>query len=304
MVGYHEGQESYGEYLPNFWRTYDFNVGDVFSYDASLSDYSCSTDYTATVKITEILSNGDTMKFVIKTLYKSNSYPSVPSDGGCDYSSQTHNSIDTIFVINNIKRYENLYGVEYTDTMLSSLNLTYPIMSYWGYNENVNEFIAANHFEHSIFGPTKQIHHLVPYTDSLFKIIEPPTHHHKFYSNHLGTILLSPTTNLGTIYTSELVGAVINGDTLGTIYNFPDDLGFEQTQQQKELHIYPNPATNQINIDGDFNQVLIYNSIGELVLNITESSHAINVSHLPKGLYFVKAFTLNNTIYTTRLIVN
>jgi hypothetical protein len=115
---------------------------------------------------------------------------------------------------------------------------------------------------------------------------------------------LSPTPNLGTIYTSELVGAVINGDTLGTIYNFPDDLGFEQTQQQKELHIYPNPATNQINIDGDFNQVLIYNSIGELVLNINESSHTINVSHLPQGLYFVKAFTLNNTTYTSRLIVN
>ena len=33
MVGYHEGQNSYGDYLPNFWRIYDFNVGDIFSYD-------------------------------------------------------------------------------------------------------------------------------------------------------------------------------------------------------------------------------------------------------------------------------
>ncbi|MBK9591469.1 MAG: hypothetical protein IPO32_08170 [Crocinitomicaceae bacterium] len=44
LCGFHEGQNSFGEYLPNMWRIYDFNVGDVFYYSHHLSYLSSIPD--------------------------------------------------------------------------------------------------------------------------------------------------------------------------------------------------------------------------------------------------------------------
>ncbi len=63
----------------------------------------------------------------------------------------------------------------------------------------------------------------------------------------------------------------------------------------QKLHIYPNPAINEIFIGSDnpFNEIRLYNVTGSLVLlqKIHESNHVdINVSGLPTGIYVVKVF--------------
>lgn len=65
--------------------------------------------------------------------------------------------------------------------------------------------------------------------------------------------------------------------------------------------IYPNPATNYIEITfpadvlaGDISQLQIYNSLGQCVMNATQpitsngESMRINISHLQQGVYFIK----------------
>ena len=63
----------------------------------------------------------------------------------------------------------------------------------------------------------------------------------------------------------------------------------------QKVHIYPNPATNEIFIGSNepFNEIQVYNVTGLLVLsrNINESNHVdINVSALSSGIYIVKVF--------------
>lgn len=254
LVGYHEGQNSFGDYLPNFWRTYDFNVGDILSYDIQFIDGWCNENYTASVKIIDDLSNGDTIKFLVRTLY--NYHASATNQDGCLPSSHTHNSLSTVLVINDKRRYENIYGIQFIDTTLSAMTNTYPIMNYF-YNYN-SEHIAASHFQHPIFGTTKQIHHLNNPSDSTFQLTE--FNHIKYFSNTFGTILLSPLPNVSGDYYSELTGAIINGDTTGTVYNFPDDLGVEENKTSNTLEFYPNPANQEITFKTNLTVIEIYNS--------------------------------------------
>lgn len=71
--------------------------------------------------------------------------------------------------------------------------------------------------------------------------------------------------------------------------------------------IYPNPASNELNIianDGKFpDRVNIYNQLGELVITNNEVFGQINISFLPDGLYFLEiiAERYNKTL---KLIIN
>jgi hypothetical protein len=297
MVGYHEGQNSFGDYLPNFWRTYDFNVGDILSYDIQFIDGWCNENYTASVKIIDDLSNGDTIKFLVRTLY--NYHASATDQNGCSSSSHSHNSLRTILVVNDKRRYENLYGIQFIDTTLSAMTNTYPIMNYY-YNYN-SEYIGSSHFQHPIFGTTKRIHHLNSPSDSTFQLTE--FNHIKYFSNTFGTILLSPLPSVSGDYYSQLVGAIINGDTTGTIYNFPDDLGFEAKAIQNELQFYPNPTSQHITIHTELSNIKIYSNLGQLVLEINQPNQVIDISELPTGLYFINGTDYESNSYTSKLII-
>jgi hypothetical protein len=70
------------------------------------------------------------------------------------------------------------------------------------------------------------------------------------------------------------------------------------------LYIYPNPALNYFKIssnkDLQINQVQIFNNVGKLVLNQSNSFDNINISHLTPDLYIVKiigdAWTVNRKL--------
>lgn len=299
MVGYHERQNSYGEYLPNFWRTYDFNVGDVFCYDTRTYASEYEKKDKGRIKILAILSNQDTIKYKVQYLSVENS--SYETMDSTIYGSYSRNLIDTLFVINS-GGYENNFGIQNKYNVNTILTYPYPVMQrYITFNNVENEFVSSVHYIDELFGNSKEIHHYVPYEDSL--LIEITYISQKHFSNFFGATLMFPEPILNDVYESQLVGAIINGDTTGTIYSYPDDLGFEERSHQV-LNFYPNPTSETININQPLKNLKVYNNLGQMVLNINEPNQIINISQLPKGLYFIVATDLNSEFLKSKLIID
>jgi hypothetical protein len=69
----------------------------------------------------------------------------------------------------------------------------------------------------------------------------------------------------------------------------------EVEENENEISIYPNPVSNNLNVNVDgLENVKIYNSQGQLVLE--DSKNTIDASMLPNGLYFVEVKTSNGLI--------
>ncbi|WP_347217509.1 T9SS type A sorting domain-containing protein [Chryseobacterium sp.] len=65
-------------------------------------------------------------------------------------------------------------------------------------------------------------------------------------------------------------------------------LGTKETKTAKKNLIYPNPTTGIINVRTEgFNQYQIMDSLGRVVINSKELTSTIDVSDLPKGVYYI-----------------
>ena len=61
------------------------------------------------------------------------------------------------------------------------------------------------------------------------------------------------------------------------------------------FELYPNPAQNTLNIDGNFESIEIYDVFGKLVFASDEKSE-INIAGLANGSYYVNILTSNAVI--------
>ncbi|CAM1345029.1 GEVED domain-containing protein [Tenacibaculum amylolyticum] len=86
-----------------------------------------------------------------------------------------------------------------------------------------------------------------------------------------------------------------------------DDLKTFTLNSLNNIKLYPNPATNHLNIEvlnGDFSEITIYSIIGEIVYSSKEkvnTKSTIDVSQFATGPYFVK-FISNGKAVTKRFI--
>jgi len=75
----------------------------------------------------------------------------------------------------------------------------------------------------------------------------------------------------------------------------------------QELNIYPNPASDQINVTSNFNitEIEIYNTIGKLIMNnsIQKRDFTINVNDLIPGVYFLKLKNENGITETKKIMI-
>lgn len=73
----------------------------------------------------------------------------------------------------------------------------------------------------------------------------------------------------------------------------------------KNLKMYPNPATNNLTIDGinSIENIEVYNIIGQRVINLNPKSTSVtlNVSGLQKGIYVVKT-TVDGSVASSKFI--
>jgi hypothetical protein len=66
--------------------------------------------------------------------------------------------------------------------------------------------------------------------------------------------------------------------------------------------VYPNPATNKIEIKGiEINELLIFDVFGKLVLQNNSAEQIIDVNSLEKGIYFLKLRS-GKTTYTSKFL--
>ena len=88
------------------------------------------------------------------------------------------------------------------------------------------------------------------------------------------------------------------GQDLGGVYHLEHDingsLGIqENTIEEREMFLYPNPAADFVNLKTDVvpMEIQLYSSEGKELrkLNITEYSTQLTISELPKGIYFLKS---------------
>lgn len=61
----------------------------------------------------------------------------------------------------------------------------------------------------------------------------------------------------------------------------------EQEIAESVINIYPNPASNVINVPGNFEQITIYSMSGRAVLAIENPGNEINISELESGMYYL-----------------
>lgn len=68
------------------------------------------------------------------------------------------------------------------------------------------------------------------------------------------------------------------------------NLATQESVKKESLSIYPNPATDVINLKSNqtITEITIYDAIGKIVLNSKESGNQIKVSHLLPGIYILQ----------------
>jgi len=88
--------------------------------------------------------------------------------------------------------------------------------------------------------------------------------------------------------------------TSTTTVGVPDINGYEG------VSVFPNPFSSELKITSLDGKVVIFNAIGQEVMNVlVNSSEVINTANLPKGVYMVKAFNSQGELAkTVKLIKN
>ena len=97
-----------------------------------------------------------------------------------------------------------------------------------------------------------------------------------------------------------------NGEVEDYTVSFSADVAGEPLTNEKEsIHIYPNPSTGMVHIEtsAEQSEVFIFSSKGQLIKHlIAVSNETLNLDDLPKGLYFIKILTQNES-KTQKLIL-
>ncbi|MDH6253361.1 hypothetical protein M2347_003088 [Chryseobacterium sp. H1D6B] len=73
-------------------------------------------------------------------------------------------------------------------------------------------------------------------------------------------------------------------------------LSTAETSNKKQIKIYPNPTSKDVNFNFNTKKVEIYNLTGQLLESYENPAEKINIEHLPKGNYLLKFYTTDNNI--------
>lgn len=91
---------------------------------------------------------------------------------------------------------------------------------------------------------------------------------------------------------SKIVGVARTEDfkQYGFMVDLTEDLNINHDLTKNGIKIYPNPASETINISGlnKISQVEIFNVAGQKMITVKEKASGINIQHLPQGTYILK----------------
>ncbi len=109
----------------------------------------------------------------------------------------------------------------------------------------------------------------------------------------------------GTVYLDDAL-FIVDEQNLVPNYGFEawDGLGLGEIQPIGSLQVYPNPATDFIQITGiEYDRVQIQNLLGQIVYSFeTNSTEAINIESIEDGIYLVSVLRNNQIVETKKLL--
>jgi len=109
----------------------------------------------------------------------------------------------------------------------------------------------------------------------------------------------------GTVYLDDAL-FVVDEQNLVPNFGFEawDGLGVGEIQSVGSMQIYPNPASDFIQISGlDFDRVQIQNLLGQTVYSFDANSiENINIESLEEGIYLVSVLNNNQIVETKKLL--
>ncbi len=87
---------------------------------------------------------------------------------------------------------------------------------------------------------------------------------------------------------------------------------FQRGSSTAEIKMFPNPARSQTTVyvnsikEQDRGEMVVYNTNGTVVMRniIQPGNNNVNVNNLATGIYLVKVFTKDRSIYTQQLVVS
>jgi photosystem II stability/assembly factor-like uncharacterized protein len=99
---------------------------------------------------------------------------------------------------------------------------------------------------------------------------------------------------------------VYAGTDQGVWYCALKDVGIKETTKLMDVQIYPNPTNGgfQISSDVQLKQVEVYNGLGKKVWTTATNAFSaqLDISHLAKGLYFIKVIARDGNSITQKLL--
>ena len=86
---------------------------------------------------------------------------------------------------------------------------------------------------------------------------------------------------------------------------------FQRGSSTSQVKMFPNPARNQTTVyinsikEADRGEVVVYNNRGKVVLRnpVAPGNNDLNVAQFSTGIYIVKIFTKDRSVYTEQLVV-
>lgn len=121
-------------------------------------------------------------------------------------------------------------------------------------------------------------------------------------NNNINKMVLDPNNNV-------LIGGVFtnykgNGkNRIARILNVVSSLATAEIRNKTDVDLYPNPFTNDIHINTTekLSNVSVYDMSGKIVY--VSDKKDLNLSHLPKGTYILKAMSAGNKTITVKKII-
>ena len=93
---------------------------------------------------------------------------------------------------------------------------------------------------------------------------------------------------------------------VGEFFNYYVDcehINVAENNIDNEIHIYPNPVGDNIIFSGyKIKNIVIYNSLGQMICNETIADNKFNVSFLKEGLYLVKLQDEDSNVIVRKFI--
>lgn len=294
--------ENLGETIPNFSDIFSFDIGDVFEYREWDADIGGSVENRYKKTILSKRVSGDSLIYETSIIGYKRTYDS----GVVNFSN--YSNIEEEYYVDSINHPANSYN-----NTLGTFSI---------FQDEEEDWILKRFFhdENNVFSKQLGLGEEVPDFDysSLFTVdyntdtLYPSPfqiHHKQVYKEGLGETFYILDFLVGGASGKKLLGYIKGQDTIGMIT--PDSqLIVSKLELSKNLtvDIFPNPATHQLfirfnDLANNDNYIELLNVSGQVIYRkqLEENMNRIDVSHIPKGIYFAKI--ISDQFFTSKKVI-